>query len=313
VLRWLRDFNADRADKVQFVGVEYYLTPDAAYDRVETYVAATAPEVLPRLREHLQVIRPTTPNVFAHIQSYMGIADKEPYIQHARQIAELVSNVPHEPDDPAFALALHTAQQIVSFYEHFSLPDAEGLVYRDAHAAENLRWWRDYSGDRIAYWAAAAHTANAPQLRIAVPPAPDLQYPAAGSYLRQWFGQAYVSIGFTFDHGVVSVGEGATAEMAAPAEDWLEHPLGQVAQAQFAVDLRRPAPANVRSWLVGPIVTRGLSDRGPESFMDGGTPIEWFDLIVHRQELTPAQPLQHTSAASTRRRRSARSGLSLAA
>jgi hypothetical protein len=46
----------------------------------------------------------------------------------------------------------------------------------------------------------------------------------------------------------------------------------------------------VRSWLAAPSITRGLSERGPESFMDGGSPAEWFDLIVHHQELTPAEP-----------------------
>jgi erythromycin esterase len=70
------------------------------------------------------------------------------------------------------------------FFVHFSLSDSDALVYRDAHAAENLRWWREFSGDRIAYWAAAAHTANAPQLRIAVPPAPDLRYPGCHGPIR---------------------------------------------------------------------------------------------------------------------------------
>jgi hypothetical protein len=59
--------------------------------------------------------------------------------------------------------------------------------------------------------------------------------------------------------------------------------------AQFALDLRPNAPSAVRDWLDAPIVTRGLSDRGPESFMDGGSAAEWFDLVVHRQGLTPVQ------------------------
>lgn len=44
VLRWMRDFNARRADKVRFVGVEhYYFTRRPAYDAVTAYVARVAP------------------------------------------------------------------------------------------------------------------------------------------------------------------------------------------------------------------------------------------------------------------------------
>lgn len=247
VLRWLRDYNAGRADKVQFVGVEYYLTQRLAYDVIDTYVARTAPERLAELRRHLRAIRPSTSNIFEHIQWYLSVADKRPYIRHARQVYELVKGLPHRPGDRAHALALHTARQIVSFYEHYNLPQppaSDSLVYRDAHAAQNLRWWRNYSGDKVAYWAASAHTANAPQLRIAVPPDPD----------------------------------------------WFERPFGKVGLDQFALDLRTSAAPPVRSWLQAAIKTCGLADRGPDSYMAGGSLAQWFDVIVHRQELTPTQP-----------------------
>jgi erythromycin esterase-like protein len=293
VLRWLREFNAGRADKVQFVGVEYYLLGPLAYDAVDAYVAGTAPQRLAELRHHLRVIRPSTANIFAHIQWYLNVADKRPYIRHARQVYELVKGLPHQPGDRAHTLALHNARQIVSFYEHYSLPQppaSDSLVYRDAHAAQNLRWWHHFSGDKIVYWAASAHTANAPHLRIAVPPDPDWRYPTAGSYLRRWYGQQYRSIGFTFDHGTVSLGPETTVALPPPAPDWFERPFGKVRIDQFALDLRTPAPPPVRGWLQAPIKTRGLADRGPDSYMAGGTLAQWFDVIVHRQQLTPTQP-----------------------
>jgi erythromycin esterase len=294
VLRWLREFNAGRADKVQFVGVEYYLLGSLAYDAVDAYVAKTAPRRLPELRRHLRVIRPTTANIFEHIQWYLSVADKRPYISHARQVYALVKGLPHRPADRAHALALHHARQIVSFYEHYSLPqppDSASLVYRDAHVAQNLRWWRNYTGEKVAYWAASAHTANAPRLRIVVPPDPDWRYPTAGSYLRNWYGQRYRSLGFTFDHGTVSLGPEGTVALPRPAPDWFERPFGKVGLDQFALDLRTPAPPPVRGWLRAPIETRGLADRGPDSHMAGGTLAQWFDVIVHRQELTPTQPV----------------------
>lgn len=293
VLRWLHDYNAGHTGKVRFTGVEYYFTRPLAYDAIDAYVARTAPERLPDLRGHLRVIRPSTSDMFAHITWYLGVPDKRPYIRHARQAYSLLNGLPHRPGDRAYALALHTARQIVSFYEHYSLPQppaSDSLVYRDAHAAQNLRWWQEFTGDKIVYWAAGAHTANAPQLRIAAPPGPDWRYPTAGSYLRRWYGQRYLSIGFTGDHGTVSLGPEGTAALPPPAPDWFEHPFGQTGLSQFAVDLRTPAPPPVRGWLHSPVRTRGFPDRGPDSYMAGGTLAQWFDVIIHRQELTPAQP-----------------------
>ena len=75
-----------------------------------------------------------------------------------------------------------------------------------------------------------------------------------------------------------------------PAPGWFEQPFGRVGLDQFALDLDAPAPAPARRWLEAPIRTRGLPDRGPNSSMSGGTLAQWFDVIVHRQELTPTQP-----------------------
>ena len=166
VLAWLRDYNAGRTDKVRFVGVEYYLLGSLAYDAVDAYVAATAPGRLAELRRHLRAIRPSTANMFQYIQWYLSVADKGPYVRHARQVYSLVRGLPHRTRDRAHALALHHARQIVSFYVHYSLPQppaSDSLVYRDAHAAQNLRWWHRYSGDKVAYWgASAAHRQRPP-------------------------------------------------------------------------------------------------------------------------------------------------------
>ncbi len=291
VLRWLRDYNTGRTDQVQFVGVEYYLTGQQAYDAVDQHVARTAPERLAELRQHLHVLRPSTPDIFSHIQGYTSLPDKQPYIRAAREVLELVAGLPHAPGDRAYELTVQQARQIVSFYEHLSLPDADALVLRDARAAENLRWWRGFTGDKVAYWAASPHTANAPELRIADPPEPDMRFASAGSYLRRWYGQQYRSIGFTFDHGAVRLGPGETADAPPAAPGWFERPFGDVGLDQFTVDLRQRAPAPVRRWLQAPITTRGLPDGGPDAHTAGGTLAQWFDVIVHRQEVTPVVPV----------------------
>jgi erythromycin esterase-like protein len=123
-----------------------------------------------------------------------------------------------------------------------------------------------------------------------VPPAPDARFPSAGSYLRRWFGSRYRSIGFTCGHGAVRLGSGGTAELPPPAPDWFEHPLGDVRADQFVLDLRAPAPPPVRRWLEAPLKTRGLPEGGRDSYMTGGTLAQWFDVLVHRQQVTPAPP-----------------------
>jgi len=292
VLGWLRRYNAGHADDVRFVGVEYYLTDLLAYDAIERYVARVAADRLPELRRHMRVIRPRTADIFDHLKKYQQELNKQRYIRHARQVYELVASLPHTLGDRMRALTLQHARQIVFFYVHFSLPDTDALVYRDAHAARNLRWWRDFSGDKIAYWAASPHTANAPRLRMTAPPGEDMRFPSAGSYLRRWYGPRYLSVGFTFDHGAVSLDAGRTAVMPAPAQEWFEYPLGSTGLDQFGLDLRRAAPPPVGRWLHRPITTRGLPQAGPRSHMSGGTLGEWFDLIVHRQQVTPTRPNQ---------------------
>jgi erythromycin esterase-like protein len=286
VLRWLHDFNRGRSDKVQFVGVEYYLTGQEAYDAVDGYVAATAPARLPELREHLQAIRPASPDVFAHIQAYSTVTDKEPYLRHAHAVQELVRDLPHPDGDRDQAIALHTARQIVSFHEHFALPEPDSHAYRDAHAAENLVWWQQLTGHKIAFWAASPHTANAPQMRLTSPGGGDMRFASAGSHLRERYGERYLSIGFTFDHGRVGLGGAQAMDVPGPADGWFEQPLGQVELDRFVLDLRAPAPPAVRDWLAGPITTRGPMGAGSTS--QGGSAAQWFDIVVHTQEVTPA-------------------------
>ena len=56
----------------------------------------------------------------------------------------------------------------------------------------------------------------------------------------------------------------------------------------FALDLRRPAPPAVRAWLAAPATFRGVADRGDAGFLDGGSPTQWFDLVVFHRTATPA-------------------------
>jgi erythromycin esterase-like protein len=290
VLAWLRGYNAEHRDQVSFVGVEYYFTRSIAYDVVDRYVAAVAPHRLAELRRHLEPLRPTSDDPFAHIDCYSRVPDKQPYLDHAHAVHDLVSRLRHRPADRQQSMALHAATQIVSFYEHYAMPEAENAVYREARAAESLQWSQDSSGDRVAYWAASAHTANATDLRIVRPGATDLRFTSTGAHLHRRYGAHYLSIVFTADHGRAAGDPGHPVEVVPPSPDWFEAPLGAVPHATFAPDLRaRHAPLAVHGWLHDPITMRGLPQAGAGSVIDGGTAARWFDVIVHTQEVRPAR------------------------
>jgi erythromycin esterase-like protein len=152
----------------------------------------------------------------------------------------------------------------------------------------SVRSSRPQRPDRVL--GASAHTANAPRLRIVRPADADLRYPTAGSHLRRWYGDLYRSIGVTFDHGAVSLGPDTVAEMPPPEPQWFEQPLGSVHLDQFALDLHHRAPRPVQTWLAGPLRTRGLADSGPGGYMAGDSSADWFDIVVHRQHVTAAEP-----------------------
>jgi erythromycin esterase len=217
----------------------------------------------------------------AHVWWYwQEVTDKAPYVRHARALYDLVAALPH-PDERY----LQHARQIVGFYEQFADPNP--FAYRDAHAAKNLRWTQQFRGGRVAYWAAAGHTIDAPQLQLTQPaPHPPVEIASVGSFIRDWYGPRYRTLGFTFDRGAVSPA-GQVVPLPPAAPDWLEAPFAPVRAAQFTLDLRE---RGVRPWLDTPTRTRGIPEAGTASYLSGGTPREWFDLIIHRQVVTPVTP-----------------------
>jgi erythromycin esterase-like protein len=290
VLAWLRDFNTGRADKVRFVGVEYYVTGLAAYDAVDSFVVVRDPGRLAALRRSLDRLRPATADIYDHITWYRSVSDKAPYVAAARRVVQLTRAVAGDEHDLVRAEAIHAAEHIAAFYEHFALSDHDALAFRDRHAADDLHWWANLTGSRIAYWAATPHTAAATHLTIDVSPDPAMRFASTGSYLRRADGARYLSIGFSFDHGATSTGPGQTALQAPPAPDWFEHPLGAAPFDQYVLDLRQPGPRGVQHWLRRPLLTRGLPDR-PGSTIHADPAADCFDLVIHRQHVAPATPL----------------------
>lgn len=292
VLDWLREYNQTHDEKVRFFGVEYFATRPFVYDNIESYVAQHAPHLLGEVRGHLTAIRPTTDNMGEYLQWFMAeVQDKPSYVTHAEELHALVTGIAPNSKDADHAEAEHASRQIVSFYTAFAA--TENIpAFRDEKAAENLIWWQKQHGGKTIYWAATAHSANAPEVTFTLPSQPATVFASVGSFLNDKYGENYVSIGYTFTTGTLKSAENGTMELPAPAEDWFEHPLGEVSHDQFLIDLHEPLNDPARQWVEAPMITRGYPEAGPESTATGGTPAEWFDVIVHQHDVTPSIPFQ---------------------
>ncbi len=289
-LEWIRSHNKSHAnDPVSFVGVEYWTTRHSAYDAVRSYVARHAPGQLAEVEPHLAFLTPPGEEIGDWPQVYGGLSaeEKAPYRQHARALRRLVARLPHETGDRKYSLAAHHARQIRNFYEHYAL--WPNFAHRDAHAARNLRWWQHYSGDKVAYWAANAHTAVAPTVEFYVDGEPAASWASVGSLLDTWYGDEYFSVGVTLRSG--SYYEGEVRPLPPAPDGWFEDAFAGVPLEQFSLDRGAATPRPVRRWLSAPAHTRGLPEYGLASHMEGGAVGQWFDALVHRSTVGPAARL----------------------
>lgn len=287
MIAWLRAYNDVHADKVQVAGAEYFMTSAPAYDAVDAFVATHEPERLDEVRSYLRTVRPTR-SIGDHLQWYyyeLSAEEKKPYMAAAAALHDVVEQVDAGRD----TMALQHARQIHWWYEAYSLAtEADISIYRDEKAARNVRWWARHTGDRTVYWAASAHVADAPRMTLAVDGVSAGSFASAGSFLERWYGAAYVPIGFTFDHGTYRTAwTGELVDLPPARGGWIEEPLADVRHEQFVLDLDR-AP---RQWLSAPALTRGAPDHGDRGTASGGTLGEWFDVVVHTQEVSPARRL----------------------
>jgi erythromycin esterase len=302
LLEWLRAFNASHPDDpVQFLGVGVIDTRAPVYAAVEAYVGRAAPDRLAELRRHFAAIRPTRPD---HVRWFFTEAEDKPaLLESARQAHALVEQVPHAAGDREHALTLQHARQIVGFYEHM----VEHVVddgYRDERMAENLRWWQEYTGHRIAYWSTNAHSVRSAELFIATPPRGTLTFTPTGQRLRDVYGERYVSIGLTFDSGTVNSGWALPPFRPRPMPagdlpaDFAERALADVPGEHFLVALPAGgAPPAVTGWLRQDAKTRVIgSVCAPDEpaggfYLTGGSLADWFDAILHTHHITPSKLL----------------------
>jgi erythromycin esterase len=64
------------------------------------------------------------------------------------------------------------------------------------HLISSTRPARRFAGEKVAYRAASGHTVDGPRLRLTQARYPALEFAGAGSFIRDWYGRDYLSIGF---------------------------------------------------------------------------------------------------------------------
>ncbi|WP_405914090.1 erythromycin esterase family protein [Streptomyces sp. NBC_00963] len=186
----------------------------------------------------------------------------------------------HHPDDPVrFAGDVRSPR----------VPPArlDGLAGIERSLADDTIRWHEHTGDRIVHWGGIAHTANGDP-RTVSPSSPPLTHRNAGSYLREHFGPAYVSVGLTFHHG------SAPYPVPAPPAEFADAVLGGTGLDAYLLNLHADGPAAVRTWLETPTRTRLIGphydpEHNADYHLSGGSLAGWFDTILHVHKVTPVQ------------------------
>ncbi|MEI5101707.1 erythromycin esterase family protein [Streptomyces sp. PmtG] len=163
----------------------------------------------------------------------------------------------------------------------------DGLAAIERDLAEHVIRWHEHTADKIVYWGGLAHTAHGDP-RTVSPSAGPATHRNAGGYLRERFGAGYVSIGLTFHHGK------APHPAPAPPTDFADAVLGSTGLDAYLLDLRGERPHPVRAWLDAPTRTRLVGpayDPGDDAahHLSGGSLADWFDAVLHTQEVTPVR------------------------
>jgi erythromycin esterase len=298
-VRWMREFNRNRRDKVRFLGADLEQLRPLNFDELTRYVGDVAPGRKAELESHLGPIR-LRGSGWEHAMWYLQQPepDKQRLLMHARAVHDLALALPAGPSPIDREYAEQHARTILGFYEFYAV---QVLDVRDRFIADTITWWQRRTRHRLVYWAATPHTAASPHLTYSLPPwVPPTRAVLAGSHLRQRYGRGYVSIGTVFHTGEVlggwENGSPSVFVIPPPRPGMVDHTFGQARCPNYLLDLHASAPRPVQRWLLGPATTRLIASRyhadndatyamSIDSLRGG------FDAILHVNKTTAARPL----------------------
>lgn len=299
LFEWMRAYNANPAHtaKIHFLGMDIQGVSQGDFDAVEHYVQQVAPQQEAYVQSlYRPIIADSLPDIYA---TYIPLnpSIKQQHQNQAQQVYDFLQAHQQEfiqrSSPQSFALALQNARIIVEFTTyHNSATQDESLAryyQRDTFMAENIAWIHDHEvgpDARMIVWAHDAHIAN------------DTSYPTQngrnmGGELRARYNNSYMPIGTTLYQGTMRVYDyptGILQTIHPPSPNTYNYTLGQAGLALYMLDLRDVPPGPANNWASSPAIflNYGL---GGEDLSTRAVLNQWFDVIIHVQNTTPADHL----------------------
>jgi erythromycin esterase len=295
LLEWMRAYNANPAHrtKIQFLGMDCQTVSQSDLNTVENYIKTVDPQQATYVQQRYAPI--TTSNPLA-LYDTLSAAEKQHDQDQAQQVYNLLQKdqkaYSSRSSAQSYALALQTARVIVQFTTYYNHNlQSESLtryIQRDSFMADNVMWIYDHaagSHPKIIVWAHNAHIANNPSYYQT-----DRNM---GNYLATQYKKSYVPIGTTLYQGSLrTYPTDGTENLATPtwSGDTYNYTLGQTDYPLYMLDLRKIPSGPVKNWVSGPAILN-LYGLGGENLSAKCKLNTMFDVIIHIQNSTPAQPL----------------------
>lgn len=310
LLRWLREYNRSHANVVSVYGFDMQSVERAAH-RTISYLMQVDSGLARATRNsigHLAI-----PFSDADAGGYRPVVERDFDSDVQKAVNKLRAAFEDHRDSwssrtgvDAYAVARQHAallEQWVRANRHDG--KAYGAV-RDSAMAENVRWIvaREGANARIAVWTHNAHAADAEATQRGDGSS------WAGRYLRQWFQDDLVIVGFLYNRGrftaieVADSSRGTIAHAVGPAPDGtMEAVLADAGLRMAAIDLRQlPTSGPVAEWFSEPRRVRyswgDYSPASPEKYFTSYTLPNAFDMLVYVDSTTPTRLIQPADQAT---------------
>lgn len=303
MLDWARRYNADTpADKrVKFVGFDIQFNQPGK-DKLLDYLKRVAPE---RVDTTASFFRTNLDSLNSALstsiqQENMQKTLKELQINYNDLFVFLELNGPNlivKSSQAEYEQMREYARVLTQYIDSYSRQAPAGIAIRDVYMADNFRRLvdREPAGTRFVLWAHNGHVAT-DNNGLFMP---------MGAYLRQYYGNAYYALGFSFNQGSFQAREAQPSDStkrmlmsftARPAPersvDWC---LTQTGLKNFIVDFRQTQKnADLNAWLTTPSPMRSIGSvytpRAEENFFYPVTVGQRFNGLLFINTTTRARP-----------------------
>lgn len=303
MMDWARQYNASVSDekRVKFAGFDIQFNQPGK-DKLLDYLKRVAPERVDSTKAFFRI------NLDS-LNSALSTPDQQKNMQ--KTLKNLQSNYNDlfiflELNGPALVAKSSQADYeqmreyariLVQYLDSYSRQTSAGYSARDVSMADNFRRLvdREPAGTKVVIWAHNGHIAT------------DNNgfFTPTGAYFRQFYGNAYYALGFSFNQGSFQAREAQSKDptkrmlmsfTANPApEGTIDWYLAQTGPKNFIVDFRSPSKnADMNEWLTTPQGMRSIGSvyatGSEENFFYPVTLSQRYDGLLFIDTTTRARP-----------------------